>query len=207
MLERIKEFIGKYSSEECFFERIKLYFPEWSPEYKMIARAYAETIRDFRHKLRDGGTPYFEHPLAVAIILLEYLRCRDANIIVAAILHDNAEDLKYLGWTFEYIANSYREPVVEIVWWVTKPPLEDYNGDKEKRDRMYHQRFSKAPRSAVFVKLADRLHNLLTLMAHDKDRRMLKIQETRSFYFPLAEEHTVLIHELEEAVSEIEVMQ
>jgi lysyl-tRNA synthetase class 2 len=140
----------------------------------------------------DGLTPYFGHPEAVAIILLEYLRVRDANVIASAILHDNVEDLPHLGWSNEYIRKEYNQDIAELVWWVTKFDLADFGGNKKERDAMYHVHLRSAPRRAIMIKLADRLHNIMTLWAHDIEKQRRKIQETLHFYLPRAEEHTIL---------------
>lgn len=43
-------------------------------------------------KPRPDGTPYVEHPLDVADRAFEYMEVKDADIVVAALLHDSVED-------------------------------------------------------------------------------------------------------------------
>ena len=204
MLESIRNLIFMYQSKDAFFRRLRMYFLKGSTGYILIEKAYNETMCAFENIKRDGGSPYFGHPEAVAIILLEHLRIRDPNVIVAAILHDNLEDLPHLGWSNEYIQSAYNEDVAELVWWVTKFDITDFGGDKKKRNAHYHVHLQSAPRRAIIIKLADRLHNIMTLWDCDKKKQERKIQETWDFYIPRAEEHTVLIHELECAVREVE---
>lgn len=204
MLQKIEALIEKYTTREQFFNRLRLYFLTGSTSYNLIEKAYDETMRDFFGMKRDGLTPYFGHPEAVAIILLEYLRVRDANVIAAAILHDNVEDLPHLGWSNEYIRKEYNQDIAELVWWVTKFDLADFGGNKKERDAMYHVHLRSAPRRAIMIKLADRLHNIMTLWAHDIEKQRRKIQETLHSYLPRAEQHTILIHELESAIEEVE---
>ena len=40
----------------------------------------------------EANTPYINHPVAVAHLLSHYAGIQDANIIVAALLHDTVED-------------------------------------------------------------------------------------------------------------------
>lgn len=203
MLGKIRVLIDAYQHEDPFFNRLRFHFPLGSTAYVTIARAYTETMRDFKNVLRDGGSPYFGHPEAVAIIVLEYLRHRVPDTLVASLLHDNLEDLEQHGWTQKRIIQSYGQVPSELVWWVTKPSVHEFGGCEEERDRAYHVRLRSAPREAIMIKLADRLHNLMTLGVHDVVRQRRKVQETRDFYLPLAEAHTILIHELECAIQDI----
>jgi (p)ppGpp synthase/HD superfamily hydrolase len=41
---------------------------------------------------RPDGTPYIEHPLAVASQILEAMAHKDPDVVVAALLHDAVED-------------------------------------------------------------------------------------------------------------------
>ena len=204
MLQKIRALIERYKTRDEFFKRLRLYFLTGSTGYNLIEKAYDETMRDFENIKRDGGSPYFGHPEAVAIILLEYLRIRDPHVITAAILHDNVEDLPHHGWNNEYIRNAYNQDIAELVWWVTKFDIADFSGNKKERDAMYHVHLRSAPRRAIMIKLADRLHNIMTLWAHDTEKQRRKIQETLHFYLPRAEQHTILIHELESAIEEVE---
>ncbi len=205
MLPRIREYVAKYNTPEKFLKRVSLYFPTGSGEFKLIEKACLEMWRDFAVKgaMRKGGDVYAVHPLAVAIICLEHLRRRDdANLIVAALLHDNVEDLKSLGWTFERVASEYNDDVSDLVYWNTKPDAELLDGDKREVDKLYYERLRYAPRRAVYVRLVDRLHNLLTLSAMPLDNQKAKVLETWMHYLPVAEKHTILIHELEFAMME-----
>jgi (p)ppGpp synthase/HD superfamily hydrolase len=51
------------------------------------------------------------------------------------------------------------------------------------------------------VKLADRLHNLLTIGARPKEKRLAKIKETRHHYYQYAREHQILLPELREVLA------
>jgi (p)ppGpp synthase/HD superfamily hydrolase len=207
MLPRIREYIAKYSTPEKFLKRLGLYFPSGSDEFKLIEKACFEMVRDFEIQgvRREGGGPYFTHPLAVAIICLEHLRIRDANIIAAALLHDNVEDLKNLGWTFVRISTEYNQDVSELVCWNTKPDPALYEGDKRECDKMYYENLRRAPRRAVLIRFSDRLHNLLTLSVMPEAKQKAKVLETRAHYLPVAEKHIILIHELEFAIREMEM--
>ncbi len=201
MLEKVRGILTKYPDRAAFFGIIGKFYPKFSDEYKLIEKAYETAKEAFRGKNREGGERYFEHLRAVALILILHLRVRDPNVIAAALLHDILEDIE--GWTQEHIALMFNQRVAELVFWVSKDDSELYGGDKEERNREYHRKLNIAVREAILVKLADRLHNVITLWATDEDKQRRKVRETQDFYLTLAEKHTVLIHELEAALCEV----
>lgn len=201
MLEMIRGIFIQYIDRVAFFGIIGRFFPKFSPEYKLIGDAYDTALKEFEGKYRESGELYFEHLRCVALILLVYLRVRDANAIAAALLHDIMEDIP--GWDQDRLALRFNAEISRLVFWVSKPDLRLYGGNKEARNRDYHHKLSIAPRLAILIKLADRLHNVMTLWASTKDKRQRKVRETQDFYLPLAEAHTVLIHELELAIQEV----
>ena len=129
--------------------------------------------------------------------MLDYLRVRDHEIIVAALLHDIVEDK--VEWSIERVKNEYGERIALLVEYLSKPSRKDYPDDAE-REKVYHSRFESAPREFFLIKLADRFHNVYTLWACTKKKRARKIEETRKFYLPQAERHQILIHEIEWAL-------
>lgn len=201
MLEKIRQLIKEFHNRELFFMLIGLYYPIYSPEYRLIEKAYNVAKEAFRGKFRDEGVRYFEHLRAVALILIVHVRVLDANIIAAALLHDIMEDIP--NWTQERLAHEFNELVAMYVFYVSEPPLEEFSGDKQKRSRAYHHKLAIAPREAILVKLADRLHNVVTLWHRSNDNQRNKVRETQDFYLPLAEKFVILVHELEEGLEEV----
>lgn len=195
-------FLHAAESHETFFRRIALLYPPLDPRYKAIERAYNDSKDAFRGKFRDDGeTRYFEHIRAVALIVIDYLRVRDYHVIIAAILHDIVEDIP--SWTIERVRLEYGDEVALLVEYLSKPSKADYT-NRQERENVYHSRFEFAPREFFLIKLADRLHNLFTLYACTPAKRKRKIEETRRYYLPHAEKHLILLHELEEAIFELE---
>jgi (p)ppGpp synthase/HD superfamily hydrolase len=168
---------------------------------RSIENAYNTAKDAFREIERENGERYFEHLRCVALILMVYLRVRDANVIAAALLHDIIEDIK--NWSQERIATHFNQIVGELVWWVSKPSITSFDGDKEARNRAYHQNLTRAPRNALLIKLADRLHNLITLWGMSVEDQKRKISETQDFFLPIAENEIILIHEIEAAIAEV----
>ncbi|HVS80092.1 MAG TPA: HD domain-containing protein [Candidatus Paceibacterota bacterium] len=196
MLERMG-FLSAAENRGSFFKRIALLFPPLDPRYKAIERAYNCAKDAFRGVNREGGERYFEHIRAVVLILIDYLRVNDYRIIIAALLHDIVEDIP--SWTIDRVRLEFGEFVARLVEYLTKPSKEEYSS-KEERDLIYHSRFRFAPRNFFLIKLADRLHNILTLGVCTPEKQQRKITETRMHYLPFAEKHLIFYHELIEAI-------
>ena len=188
-------------NKETFFRRISALYPTRDERYRAIAAAYEDAKDAFRGVERESGERYFEHLRAVALIIIDKLRVTDHEIIIAALLHDIVEDNEH--WTFDRVEHSYGPRVTTLLEWITKPPKAEFGGDKEARDRWYHDRFDRAPRDFFLIKLPDRLHNLWTLDACPAEKRVLKLRETEQYYIPQAIRQILLIDELEHAVAKI----
>ena len=201
MLDRVRKLIESRTDRQTFFQLVDQRFPRGSAEYQLIERAYSTAKDAFRTLQREGGERYFEHLRSVALILMVHMRVRDANIIAAALLHDIVEDIA--NWSQDRVAVEFNRAVALLVWWVTKPNLVEFDNDKEERNRIYHQNLNRAPREAIIIKLADRLHNLITLWDVDAEKQLRKVRETQDFYLSLAEKEIILIHEIEQALNEI----
>ena len=190
-------------NKEVFLRRIELIYPYPDEKFLFIDRAYRTAKDAFREVWRDDNlTRYFEHLRIVTLIVVSHLRVIDANVIASALLHDIVEDIS--GWTVRRVEEEFGTPVGKLIAYLSKPPLSEFGGDKEARNHAYHRRFMNAPREFFYVKLADRLHNIVTLGAWPLEKQKAKIIETRRYYMPYAEREKILIHELEEAMAAIE---
>lgn len=197
MLERMS-FLKAAENRESFFRRIAQLYPTLDPRYRLIEKAYNDAKDAFRGIFReDGETRYFEHIRSVVLILVDYLRVSDHEVIIAGLLHDIVEDKP--EWTIERVKKEYGERVALLVEYLSKPAKSEYPNPEE-REHVYHSRFEFAPREFFLIKLADRYHNVSTLWSCTKAKRIRKVEETRRYYLPFAEKHQILIHELEEAL-------
>ncbi|XP_014205934.1 guanosine-3',5'-bis(diphosphate) 3'-pyrophosphohydrolase MESH1 [Copidosoma floridanum] len=101
-------------------------------------------------------TPYINHPIGVANILVEEGNVYDPNVIVAALLHDTVEDT---DTSFEEIEEHFGEKVRKIVEEVT----DDKSLPKLERKRLQIVHAPDSSFKAKLVKLADKLYNLRDL--------------------------------------------
>ena len=156
---------------------------------------YAYFVAEQAHsgQTRGSGEPYITHPLAVARILAD-LRVDD-DTIVAALLHDVIEDCP--GITRERIGRDFGEDVLNIVEGVTKLKFRAPEGaNAVQRSRAETTRAAETLRKmllamandfrVIVLKLADRLHNMMTLEGLPKEKRTRIANETLDVYAPLA---------------------
>ncbi len=152
----------------------------------LVARAYGLAQEAHAGQKRKTGEPYFNHPKAVGETLLEW-QLDDASV-AAGILHDVAEDTA-LGLT--EIKSKFGEEISFLVDGVTKLGRIKYRGSepddtsKAENLRKMFLALSEDLR-VVFIKLADRLHNMRTLQALPKEKQERIARETDEIYAPIA---------------------
>ena len=152
-------------------------------DVELVRKAYVYAAAAHAGQTRLSGEPYLSHPLAVADTLAE-MRL-DAPSVVAGLLHDTVEDTKA---TIEEIDESFGEEVADIVDGVTKISMLTFDSKEAQQAENIRKMIlaMNEDMRVLFVKLADRLHNMRTLefMKPEKQRRIA--QETMDIYAPLA---------------------
>ena len=164
-------------------EKVKSYDPD--VEEELLNKAYVFSMRAHGSQTRASGDPYFSHPLEVAGILAEHKF--DSRTIITALLHDVVEDTNF---SLDDIEKNFGNEISILVDGVTK--LSKFEGRSDKFNQAENFRklllaTSKDIR-VLFVKLADRLHNMRTLnFIKDINKRKRISYETIEIYSPLAE--------------------
>lgn len=149
----------------------------------LLRRAYEFSARAHEGQTRRSGEPYLQHPLAVAGILT-FLKL-DVTAIVAGLLHDTLEDTVA---TPEELQTHFGDEVAHLVEGVTKIGQIPFRTYEEKQAENFRKMLLSMADDirVVFIKLADRLHNMRTL-GHLPERKQKQIaQETLEIYSPLA---------------------
>lgn len=149
-----------------------------------LIQAYRFALKAHKGQKRKGGDDYIIHPLQSAKIL-SGLRA-DENTLIASILHDVPEDT---FCTIDDIQKKFGEHVAFLVNGVTKLSKVYYKHDMMKRDVESLKKLllhtSKDPR-VIFIKLADRLHNMRTIKFVKKEKQARIARETLEVYVPIA---------------------
>ncbi len=134
---------------------------------------------------RGSDTPYWVHPLRVAMTLMQW-GITDRDLLVAALLHDTVEDTLT---TPDEIRARFGIRPSELVVWLTAP-----EGRMRDSTREYYRRLlAQGPPDAHVLKIADRSDNLrsiqaLVLRTGDGHRRWAGryLERTRWQVLPLA---------------------
>lgn len=149
----------------------------------LIRKAWEFCVQHHKGQMRASGEPYIIHPLEVAEVLAEMKL--DSTAIAAALLHDAVEDTPA---TSEEIAAGFGDQVAHIVEGVTKIDKIQF-ANREDRQAENVRKMLLAMVSdvrVVLIKLADRLHNMRTLVHLKPDRQEAIARETLDIYAPLA---------------------
>ncbi len=174
---------------------------------KLINDAFQFAMEKHKGVLRKNKEPYILHPIAVAQILADL--GFESDLVAAALLHDVVEDCNV---TIEYLMERYGKVIADTVEALSAVNvITSSDPEMEKRDvdvlsdvKLLNE-IEKNPK-AVYVKIADRIHNLTTIGAFPYAKQRAKAQHTRDILIPLAQKMGVysLIYELEDLCFSIE---
>ncbi len=145
------------------------------------AYKFAEKLHDGQYRVSEE--PYIIHPVEVAKILAT-LKV-DKHTLMAAILHDTIEDT---GITPEQLGQEFGEDVLNLVLGVTKLDKYQFKSKEERQAESFRRMFIAMAKDVrvIFLKLADRLHNMRTLNYMTPNKQVRIAQETLDIFAPLA---------------------
>ncbi len=112
----------------------------------------ADKHRDQRRK-DAAASPYINHPIALANVLVREGEVTDADVLAAALLHDTVEDTQT---TPAELRAAFGPAIAAIVEEVT----DDKSLPKAERKRLQVEHAAKMSAQAKLVKLADKICNL-----------------------------------------------
>jgi len=166
---------------EDIVERVERYHPE--ADFDLLKRAYVFSAMEHRNQLRKSGEPYLVHPLEVAGILAD-LRL-DLTTVAVGLLHDVLEDTLT---TREVLLEYFGAEVTSLVEGVSKISKLEFRSREEREAENFRKMMLAVVDDlrVIFVKLADRLHNMRTLEHLDDERRERIARETMEIYAPIA---------------------
>ena len=173
-------------SEKSLFTDIKqeLITQERNPDdINKIEQAFHFAERLHSGQYRVSEEPYIIHPVEVAKILVNLKA--DTHTIIAAFLHDILEDTDTKP---EEIEQLFGKDVLTLVQGVTKLGKLQFKSKEERQAENFRRLFIAMANDIriIFLKLADRLHNMRTLnfMAAPKQQKIAR--ETLDIFAPLA---------------------
>lgn len=135
---------------------------------------------------RESGQPFVSHAVEVCRVLCDLLETRmDTTLACAALLHDVVEDTDI---TIADVEKHYGKEVASLVEGVTKLSAMHFDSREAAQAENFRKMLLSMSRDlrVIFIKLADRLHNMRTLEHLRPEKQQRIALETRDIYAPLA---------------------
>ena len=164
------------------------------PDSYLVHEAYQMSRKAHYWTKRGSGEPYINHPLKVAEILVDF--GVESTVIAAAILHDVAEDtdisIEEIAHRLSLQVSLYVDAVTSLHREYKRIKVARYSEmDKLKVDKESVEKLATMVAAdpnmifALYIKAADRIHNLSTMDTMPEKKVQDKITETRNLYMPL----------------------
>jgi len=158
------------------------HFPDDKIGIELIKKSAIFAEEAHKNQKRANGEEYFIHLLETAYRLAEWKL--DAESISAGFLHDTIEDCKI---TKEELEKTFGLEVTFLVEGVTKISSLKYKEDEAGIESLRKMILAIShDLRVIFVKLADRLHNMQTLNFVNPNKQKRIALETIEIYAPLA---------------------
>ncbi|KAG1342626.1 putative GTP diphosphokinase RSH3, chloroplastic [Cocos nucifera] len=155
---------------------------------EFVIKAFYEAGKAHRGQMRLSGDPYLQHCVETAVLLAKI--GANATVVAAGLLHDTFDDSFV---TYDYISRGFGADVADLVLGVSKlshlSKLARENNTASRTieaDRLHTMFLAMADARAVLIKLADRLHNMMTLEALPMVKQQRFAKETLEIFAPLA---------------------
>ncbi len=164
-----------------FLSKVNHYYH--AREVGQIEDAFNLANKAHQGQFRASGRPYITHPTIVADILIDM--GLDVSTICAALLHDTVEDT-YI--TDGDLRGKFGDEIADLVAGVTKlDKIQFHNKEEEQAENMRKMFFAMAKDIRVMlIKLADRLHNMRSLMYLSEEKQRIIAKETLDIFSPIA---------------------
>src|SRR6185436_3310873 len=151
-----------------------------------VAAAFDFAATAHGDQRRMSGEPFISHVVEVCRILLGLLESRlDTTLACAALLHDVVEDTPV---TLADTEKRFGRDVASLIEGVTKLSGLHFDSREAEQAENFRKMLLSMSRDlrVIFIKLADRLHNMRTIEYLKADRAQRIAEETRDIYAPLA---------------------
>jgi GTP diphosphokinase / guanosine-3',5'-bis(diphosphate) 3'-diphosphatase len=157
----------------------------WYGEEDLIPlqKAYIFAAQAHKGQVRRSGEPYLSHPLEVANILADMKL--DATTLSAGLLHDVLEDTDV---TAPDLHKMFGKDITHLVEGVTKIGLVEESSPEIRHAETIRKIILAMTDDlrVIFIKLADRIHNLQTLKFLPETKQRQIARETLDIYAPIA---------------------
>jgi guanosine-3',5'-bis(diphosphate) 3'-pyrophosphohydrolase len=151
---------------------------------KLIRKAFDVAVDAHKDQRRKSGEAYIFHPIAVAKIVASDIGL-GATSIAAALMHDVVEDTPI---TVKDIEKMFNPKIAQLVEGLTKISLvqKDLNVSMQAENFRRMLLTLNDDVRVILIKIADRLHNMLTMDSMEDYKQVKLASETLYIYAPLA---------------------
>jgi GTP pyrophosphokinase len=152
-------------------------------DLEQVEIAFIQMVEAHQEQRRKSGDFYIIHPVSACIILAEMELDRDT--LIAMLLHDVPEDTTV---SLRDLEKVFSREVIFLISGVTKLSVIKYKGEDRYAENL-RRMFVAMSRDirVIFIKLADRLHNLETLDALPVEKAQRIALESLEIYAPIAQ--------------------
>jgi GTP pyrophosphokinase len=152
-------------------------------DFDIIDRAFLFAYEKHKTQKRASNESYIIHPINTAKIVTRLLL--DENTIAAALLHDVLEDTQTKE---EEIESNFGPDVLNLVKALTKIESLQYKSAEQKQADNFRKLLVSIANDlrVILIKLADRLHNMRTIVYLNEEKRKRIAKETLDIYAPIA---------------------
>lgn len=138
----------------------------WQEAASFAARQHQGQLR------KDGRTPYFAHPVRVALTVRQVFGIEDEVALAAALLHDLIEDTTT---DYDDLLEKFGKDVADAVAALTK----DARLPEDEREAAYDRQLSQASWQTRLVKLADVYDNFCDAR-NEQERQKFAVKAERA---------------------------
>lgn len=134
-------------------------------------------------QFRKSGEPYITHPIEVATLIAEW--GLDEQTIAGALMHDVIEDTDV---SKEELIRIFGISIAELVDSVTKLDKLHFESEEAAHAEYFRKVVLAMAKDVrvILIKLADRMHNMMTLSSMRPAKQKKIAQETMEIYVPIA---------------------
>jgi GTP pyrophosphokinase len=153
------------------FARLLKFFDTNTDDVVKLTRAFGLATKVHMGELLNKNESYINHPLRVALILVEELQMHDVDLASAALLYGASENIQ------EEDLREYGERVYSIVC----------GAASQASTEEQFAAMSKAPKDLKYVKLAERLDRARSMKNQAFREKMKRFkEETEKYVLPIA---------------------
>ncbi len=164
---------------EDLIAKAQSYMPDLDEDIIRQAYEYAENVHEGYLRY---GVPYVHHPLQTAYLMLDLQP--DIEAVLACLLHDTPNHKENALSDIKKKFGDEVHGLVEDSLKLHSVKVRNYEAQVENLRRMF-MAMARDLR-VVFIRLSDRLHNMLMLEEREDHERLAMAQETMDIYAPIA---------------------